>query len=260
VRAAAAAGFGNQAGDLARAVADQRKGFPREAGKDQFSLFPFGQDVAGFRMDGFDDKMIFIDMHSAPAFQTLHGNARPHHFRKAEDVERFDVEGVFNGVAGGVAPELGAENAHPQLQGLHIHAHGSSFLGQMQGEGWCGAQNRRAEILENRDLPLGVAVGDGDDAGADFFDAVVQPQPDGEQTVAKRVVNHVVFGQPRGRQGAGGQVRPGLQVAPCVAEHGGPAGGSGRGVQPHDIAHRNGKKAEGIIVAQILACGEGKLF
>jgi len=31
----------------------------------------------------------------------------------------------------------------------------------MQGEGWRGAQHRRAEILEDRDLPLGVAVRDG---------------------------------------------------------------------------------------------------
>jgi len=83
-------------------------------------------------------------------------------------------------------------------------------------------------------------------------------QSAGEQAVAVSVVNDVVLGEARGHKTAPHELRPGVDVALRVADHGGCAGCAGRGVQAHDIAHRRGKKPEGIIVPQILLGGERK--
>ena len=79
--------------------------------------------------------MIFEDVHTVPAFQAFTRKTGSQHFGKAKDIEGLDAESVFNGVAGFFAPQFSPKDANAKLQGFHIHAHGNTFLGKMQGIG-----------------------------------------------------------------------------------------------------------------------------
>ena len=54
------------------------------------------------------------------------------------------------------------------------------------------------------------------------------------------------------------ELRPCFDVPVGIAHHCGPSRGSRRGVEPHDAAHGNGEKTEGVIIPKILFGGEGK--
>ena len=115
-----------------------------------------------------------------------------------------------------------------------------------------------AEVLHDQDLPLGVAARHGYDRGPDLLGAVVRPQAAGEQAVAVGVVHDVSAGSPAAGEGAGHELRPGVDVPPGVADHGGLARRPGGGVDPHHPLHGNREQAERIVVSEILFCGEGQ--
>ncbi len=103
----------------------------------------------------------------------------------------------------------------------------SPLLRQVQGVGRGAADRRRTEVLENHDLPFGVAAGHGDDARPQLFRAVMGAQPAGEKAVAVSVVDDVVLGQAGGDKAAGHQLRPGVDI-PFGVSHDGRAAGCSR--------------------------------
>ena len=145
---------------------------------------------------------------------------------------------------------------HRQLAEIDAHAFGD--LGDVERIGRRGAQHAGAEILQQRDLPLGHAAGHRHHGAAEPLGAVVRAEPAGEQAVAIGVVHDVA----RPRAGAGDaarhQVGPEIDVALGVADHGGLAGRAGGGVQPHHLLARHREQAERIGVAHVGLGGERK--
>src|ERR1039458_9792277 len=108
-----------------------------------------------------------------------------------------------------------------------------------------------AEILHEHDLAVGVAAGDGNDAGAERFRAVMQAEAAGEQAVAVGDLNDVAVMHAARREAAKHGPRPVIEVFLRVGHYNRFAGGAARRVKTHDLRHRAGAKAERIRVAQV---------
>ena len=108
-----------------------------------------------------------------------------------------------------------------------------------------------AEILEDHDLPVGVAAGGRDHGRPQPLAAVVQPQAAGEQPVAVGVLQDVAFVQAEGNQGPLNDLGPDVHVVAVVGDDDRLAGRAAGGVQPDDLVHGAGEEAEGIRVAQV---------
>jgi hypothetical protein len=83
---------GEQAGQVAGAVADDREGFLGQRGEHQFALFAVGQHFAGFRVDDLGIEMVFPDHRAILGLDAFAGDARAHHFGQAVDVDGVDAE------------------------------------------------------------------------------------------------------------------------------------------------------------------------
>ena len=199
-------------------------------------------------------------MHPVAALQAFHGDPGSHDLGEAVDVQRLDPQGVFDLGPHLLAPGFGAEDPDPEFQGFHVDPHLLPLFSQVQGVGGGAADRRRAEVLEDHDLPFRVAAGHGNDARPQLLGPVVGPEAAGEQAVAVGVVEHIVLREPRGHEAAGHQLRPGIDVPLGVSHHGRPARRPGGGVQTDDAAHRNGEQAEGVVVPEVLLRGKGELF
>ncbi len=120
------------------------------------------------------------------------------------------------------------------------------------------AQRGDAEVAHHHDLAVGVAAGDRYDGGAEGLGAVVRAQPTGEQAVAEGVLHHVAAVQPAGCEGARHHLGPDVHVLARVGDDDRLAGGAGRRVQAHDVAHGAREQAEGVGVAQVALDREGQ--
>ena len=88
-----------------------------------------------------------------------------------------------------LAPGLGAEQADLERALAQVDALLLRDLGDRERIRWRRAQHARAEIHDQRDLPLGRAARHRHDDRAQPLGAVVRAQPAGEQAVAVRVVD-----------------------------------------------------------------------
>ena len=86
--------------------------------------------------------------------------------------------------------------------------------------------------------------------------AEVQAEPAGEEPVAVGVLQQVAGLDAAGRQGAGDEVAPGVDVGARVADGGGVAGRAGGGVHAHDLVAGPREHAERVVVAQVDLGGE----
>ena len=202
--------------------------------------------------------MILEDVQPVAPLDTLHGDPGPDDLGQPVDVERHDVELALALQTPLLAPGLGPQDAHTQLERLHVHTHLFAGLGQIEGIRGGAADGGGPEILQQHDLLLGAAPGHGDHAGTEPFGPVVGPQPAGEEPVAVGVVDDVVAGQPGGGKRARHELGPGLDVTLGVAHHRGLARGARRGVHPHHVAHGHGEQPKGVAVTQVLLGGKGQ--
>ena len=147
------------------------------------------QHRAGVGIDRLHEEMVLEDVHAVAALHAFHGDPGSHDLGEAVDVQRLDRQGVFDLDPHLLAPGFGAEDPDPEFQGLHVDPHCPPLLGQVQGVGGGAADRRRAEVLEDHDLPFRVAAGDGNDACPQLFGPVVGPEPAGEQAVAVSIVD-----------------------------------------------------------------------
>ena len=160
--------------------------------------------------------------------------------------------------AHGVGPRLGAEDAGVQRQLADVDAHAVGDLGDVERVGRRGAQDVGAEVLQQRDLPLGAAAGQRHHGAAEPLGAVVRAETAGEQAVAVGVVHDLAGPRAHAGEAARHQVGPQIEVAFGVADDGRLAGGARRGVQAQQLIARHGEHAEGILVAQVGLHREGK--
>ena len=84
-------------------------------------------------------------------------------------------------------------------------------------------------------------------------------QPAGKQTIAVGDMNFVFCRPARRTQGAGDNIGPVINIVLRIAHHRRLAGGARRRVDTHHLLHRHRKGIKGVVVAQILLGGAGKL-
>ena len=145
-----------QAGDIVRAIPQQRHAALDQGGNHQFSGFSLRRGLLLF-IQNLRQEGILPDVQALLGL-ALHGHARAHHFGQAVNIMRLDMQHLFNARAHAFAPRLRAENACFQLHSADIYALFLHGLGQVDRIGGRTAQSRRAKILHQRQLALGVAA------------------------------------------------------------------------------------------------------
>ena len=253
-----AAGAGQQAGEVAGAVADHRHRLLGERGEHQLAAFAVGQHLSGDRVDDLGVEVVFPDVRAVLVADELAGHARAHDLGQAIHVDRVDAQHALDLGAHLVGPRLGAEHAQPQRGRGRVEPHALHRVGQRQHVGRRGHDHRGAELLDELDLLLGVAAAHRDHRGAERLAAVVGAEAAGEEAVAVGVEDDVLAARAGHAQRARHDRGPALDVALGVADHGGTAGGAGRGVHTHHLGHRHREEAVGVVVAQVLLGGEGE--
>ena len=148
-----------QGGDVPGPIADDRKSFLGDGGKHQFPGFPVGQDLAAVGVDDFGNKMIFEDVQSLFGFVAFDGHPRPHHFAQAVNVNRRQIELLFDFVTHTLRPGLGPEDPELEIQIFKGDSHLFGHLGQMKGVRWGGRQYGGAEIFHDGNLAFGIPAG-----------------------------------------------------------------------------------------------------
>ena len=218
---------------------------------------PSGQGCAGRGINHFRVEEILEDVRPGLA-GAFHGHAGADDLRQPVDVIRLDAAVFFNALAHGFGPRLGAKNAGAQRQILEVDAQFGRLVNEVQEITGRAADGGDIEILEDHDLALGVAAGNGNDRGAQRLRAVMRAQPAGEKAVAIGILNDVPAMQTAGRETAAHDVGPDINVLLGVGDDDGLAGGAGRGVQPDDIAHRRCEQPERIAVPKVGLVAERK--
>src|SRR4051812_34365732 len=78
---------GEQAGEVAGAIADYRRRLLSERGENELAKFSGRANGAGRRVDDLRVEMILPDVRAVLALDALHGDAWADHFREAIDVD-----------------------------------------------------------------------------------------------------------------------------------------------------------------------------
>ena len=110
---------------------------------------------------------------------------------------------------------------------MGIDPHIPDRLADEHGVGWGAAEKIGAEILQNLNLPLGVAGGNRQGGRPHVLGTIMQPQAAGEQAVAVGDVDDVLSSGPGGVQRSGRALGPHVDVVPGIPHHRLFAGGAG---------------------------------
>ena len=247
--AAARAGFVCDARDVARAVAEERRGFAREGGEDEFAGGAFGHGLERVGVNDFDEEVVVLDVHAGLA-GAVAGDAGADDFGEAVVVGGGDGEGLFDVAAHVLGPGFAAEEGEGEFE-FGLEAALADGLDEFEGVGGRGDEGVDAHVLEDHELLFGVAGGDGDDARADAFDAVVEAEAAGEESVPERDLRGVVGPQSARDEEPRAEVGPQAEVGAGVRDERGFAGGAGGTVVPDDLLLRHGEHPDRVVVAQV---------
>ena len=124
-------------------------------------------------------------------------------------------------------------------------------LGQIRCIGRCAAQNGRAEILHELQLPIRVAGGHRQRQAAELLAAAVEAEAAGEQAVAVGDLADVFRSCARGRQRSCAAVVPEVDILLGVEGDDALAGRAGGGVDADTFFQRLRKQTEGVCIPQI---------
>src|SRR3984885_5752851 len=100
-----------EAGEIARAVADHGHGFLGERGEDELARFTLAEHLAALRIDDLGQEMILPDRRAFLGLGEFLRDAGTHHLRQAVDVTGIDTEGRLDLLPYPFAPGLRAEYA-----------------------------------------------------------------------------------------------------------------------------------------------------
>ena len=166
---------------------------------------------------------------------------------------------ALDGAAQFGGPGFGAEDAQAQGQFVRVDALTLDFIGDVEHVRRRDHDDVRLEILDQLHLFLGLAAGHRNHRATQAFSTVVGAEAAGEQAVAIGNMHFVATSATRRADRAGDHVGPGVDVVLGVADDGRFAGGAAGGMQAHDVMHRHGEHAVGVVVAQVGFGGERKL-
>ena len=176
------------------------------------------------------------------------------------DVVGLDAHLVVDELAHALGPGLGSEQSLAELGVvLDADAHGVGDVVEVDQVGRGARDGGDAEVLDELDLPLGVAGAGGQDGRPDLLAAVVGAEAAGEQAVAVGDLEDVPGSDADGGHGAGEGLGPVVQVVLGVSDQRGLPGGTGGDVVPHDLVLRNGEELVRVVVAQVLLVHEREL-
>src|SRR5499433_2246825 len=190
--------------------------------------------------------------------RALGGDPRTDDLAETVEVHRGDVPQALELPAHGLRPWLRAEEPVPHPGAPRIQpllAHG---LADVQCEGRRAREALRTEILEEQDLPEGVARGYRHHGEAHVLGPIVEAEPAREETVAVGDLEEMTRLRPRRGEGTGHHLAPDGEIAPRVADHGGLALGARGGVHARELALQHGEEAPRIVITQIRLDREGQ--
>ena len=193
----AARGGWQQAGEIARAVTDDRQRFLGQRREHEFAHLAVGHRRAGLGVDDLRIEMIFPDARAVLALDAFAGDARTDYFGEAIYVERVDCDLLLDFGAHRLGPRLGAENADAQRRRCRIDSLPPHFLGDRQHVRRRDHDDVGPEVLNQLHLALGHAARHRDHRAAHPFGAVMRAEAAGEQAIAVGDV-HDVAGAPAG--------------------------------------------------------------
>jgi hypothetical protein len=156
-------------------------------------------------------------------------------------------------------PRLRAEDADLQRRRARVDALALHLVEDREHVGGRHHDDLGREVADELHLALGQAARDRDDRAAEPLGAVVGAQAAGEEAIAVGDVDDHAAAPACGADRAGHDVGPGVDVASGVADHRRLARRAAGRVDPHDLVAWHREHLEGIVVAQVLLAGEGKL-
>ena len=210
---ASAGAFTRQdAGQVARAVAQQRHGLTLERGEHELTDLSVGNGLEGVGIDDFDDVVVLPDVH-AVLLGALEGNARAAHLRHSEGVVGLDAEHVLDALARIFRMGLSADHERAELRvfaGIDTPLdHHFMQTGSIRRD---GVHHGRTEIREELELAQGVAGSRRDGQHANFLGTVLEAEAAGEHAVAGGVLEHVLGAAAHHPEAAGDGVGPLVKV------------------------------------------------
>jgi hypothetical protein len=143
---------GQQAGQVAGAVADDREGLLGERGEDKLPHLAIGKDFAGHGVDDLGVEVILPDVQAVLGLDAFVGDAGAHDLGEAVDVDRMHVEGLFDLGPHGVGPGLRAEDADLKRAFARVAALFAVFVEDRERVGRRDHDGRGAEILDQLHL------------------------------------------------------------------------------------------------------------
>ena len=174
--------------DIARAVAHHRQRFLGQRGDDQFAGFAGRHRLERLRVDHLEQEMILPAVQAVLRHVAFGGHARPDDLGQAVEIDRLDARAALRDR--GASRRSTARRRRCRAAAAACGCRRPSFgdLGDVERVGRRRAEHVRAEVLQQRHLPLGHAAGDRHDGAAEPLGAVVHAEPAGEQAVAIGVV------------------------------------------------------------------------
>ncbi len=247
-----------QRADVSRPVADERERLLRQRGEDEHALVALGERLARLGVDDLREEVVLVDVRARPLLHALAGDARSDDLREAVEVGRAHPEpGV----------DLGPHPLGPRLGSHHGEAHAEvvgreAALRERAREGQGVARRARdrvgAEVLDERQLALRHASGDGDDVQAEALAARMEPEAAGEEAVAVRVVQRHARHHAGHGERAGVDATEELEIGCRVGDDRRLSGRARRGVDARERFPRHCEHPQRIGVAKIVLTREGK--
>ena len=235
---------------VVRPVAQQRHRLLGQVRETQFAHLALRQRFPRRRVHNLRIIIVFVQVQTVLAF-TLEAHARTRHLAQSVHVIRLDAERLLQFLTHVLRPRLRAENSDTQLEFLARKRTLLDRLAQIHRIRRRTAQNRRTEVMHQRDLLLRVARRHRDHRRPDLLTRIVRSQTARKQSVAVRNLRHVVFRRSVRYQSARKTLLPTVQVTLRRQRNNRLARRSRRSMDPHHVTHRGGTQTERIMVPQV---------
>ena len=217
---------GQQTGQVARPIANDRQRFLGQRGQHQFTRLAVGHNRAAHRIDDFREKVVLPDRRSILGLDAFAGNTRTHHFRQTIDVDRVDSHAGFDFTPHFIRPGLCAENAQAQTRLRRVHPLSLELIGDCQHVARRHHDDVGSEIIDQLHLPLGLSAAEWHDRQAQTLGAIVSAQSTCKQSIAIAHMHQIATARTCCANRARHEIRPVVDIACGVAHYRWFAGGS----------------------------------